>query len=379
MAGVDLTDSDASFRLRSLDYVLDKPIQDTTYAGSGRLEGPDTMKGKKKPLLFGICHHIEPVYLGIIDGFPTYQVNDGPISDVTACYDMGIALGRSSSASPSPGQYAIDATTGILRTGSQAVGRVTCDVQGALDANGAWRVTAADIAAMIVSDVAPGTGVDTASVAALNQKNGERVGYYTSTNDLTCAAVIDAIMDSTGAWWGYNRLGTFQVGRLDVPATTPVIEFSPGETLSLQRRAAVSPAWRVVLGYQRAWTVMTDTDLAAQASEVQRLFLRDEWRTVEVTDNATHIRSLLAEDLRFNALIETQTGAQTEAQRRLDLHRVQREVYVARFKAQPFILELGQTVRLFDARFRLSGGKNFVILGMTEDAASNEIELTLWG
>lgn len=379
MQGADFGDEELSFRLRSLDYVLDKPIQEVTYTGGGRFEGPDTMKGKKKPLLFGFCHHIEPVYLGIIDGFPTYQSNDGPISDIPNCYDMGMPLTRASGTNPAPGQYAVDTTVGIIRLGSQAVGRVTCDVAGALDSDGAWRVTAADIAAMIVTEIAPGTGINTAAISALNALNAGMVGYYTGTNDVTASQVVDAILDSIGAWWGYDRQGQFQVGRLDPPSDSPVMEFSPGETLTLQRRATVPPAWRVVLGYQRAWTVMTDNELASQVSDSLRLFVRDEWRTQEHTDNVTHIRSLLAEDVRFNALLDSATDADEECQRRLDIHKVQREVYVARFKTQPFYLELGQTVRVSDARFRLNTGKNFVIIGMTEDAAASTVELTLWG
>ena len=50
-----------------------------------------------------------------------------------------------------------------------------------------------------------------------------------------------------------------------------------------------------------------------------------------------------------------------------------------RLKTQPYALELGQTIRITYPRYRLGAGRLLLVVGMTEDAAINEVTLDLWG
>ncbi len=87
----------------------------------------------------------------------------------------------------------------------------------------------------------------------------------------------------------------------------------------------------------------------------------------------------LAGDLHVKTLIDDQSAAQTEANRLRDLYKVDRDMFRARVKTQPFSLDLNDVVRLTYPRHGLSSGKAFRIVGLTENASVNEIELDLWG
>jgi hypothetical protein len=50
-----------------------------------------------------------------------------------------------------------------------------------------------------------------------------------------------------------------------------------------------------------------------------------------------------------------------------------------KLKTQPFTLELNDTVEITFARYNLTSGKKFRVIGLIEDAANNEIDLELWG
>ncbi|NQV43529.1 MAG: hypothetical protein HQ501_01395, partial [Rhodospirillales bacterium] len=81
----------------------------------------------------------------------------------------------------------------------------------------------------------------------------------------------------------------------------------------------------------------------------------------------------------INTLLDGSADASAEASRLLNLYKANRDLFRVRVKTQPFALELADNVRITYPRFGLDAGKAFRIIGLVEDAASNEVELTLWG
>lgn len=64
--------------VRDFSEVLNVPMQDTLYLGTGTYEGGADLTGVVKPLLFGRCEIVEPIVVDRPN--QVYQVHDGPIT-----------------------------------------------------------------------------------------------------------------------------------------------------------------------------------------------------------------------------------------------------------------------------------------------------------
>jgi hypothetical protein len=80
-----------------------------------------------------------------------------------------------------------------------------------------------------------------------------------------------------------------------------------------------------------------------------------------------------------DGLFAESADALAEANRLSAIYNEQREVYRIRVKTQPYTLELNDIVEITFDRYNLISGKRFRVISVTEDAATNEVELELWG
>lgn len=76
--------------LRGRHFEVDVPIQSTLYAGTGTLEGDESLKGKPKPLLYGKVRNFSPPLVN--PAKLIYQLHDGAVQSVEGVYDSGIML-----------------------------------------------------------------------------------------------------------------------------------------------------------------------------------------------------------------------------------------------------------------------------------------------
>ncbi|KPF84460.1 hypothetical protein IP70_15630 [alpha proteobacterium AAP38] len=75
--------------------------------------------------------------------------------------------------------------------------------------------------------------------------------------------VLDEIANSIGAWYGFNRAGLFDAGRLEAPAGAAVLAIDGDNLLDgFAREEARAPVWRMSVGFARNWRVMGVDDLA---------------------------------------------------------------------------------------------------------------------
>ncbi len=359
---------------------FDRPLQPLRYLGTGGSEGGEDLADKPKPDAFGLVRNVEGVYLGLVEGRETWQVSAGPIADVPACYSNGLALVRAEG-KPAAGEYAVDAAAGLLTLGGGSLGTiVTADVKGAVGAAG-WLSSAPAIARHIAvarGGLADPEEIDTAAFAALEALCPQVVGLW-SEAETTVAEALDSLFGSIGAWWGFDRLGRLSCGRIEPPSATPAAGFDDGAALAIERLEVALPAWRVTLGYGRCWRVLSGAGLAGGVDETRRRFLAAGERRAAAEDASLRIVHPLAGDETVASLLDDAADAAAEAARRLALFGAPREAFRARLKTQPFLLDLGATVELRSARFGLADGRRLVVIGMTEDAAANEVTLILWG
>ena len=376
---IEITDDVLMVRLRDWQHKLDKPIQGTLYAGTGGDEGASDLTGVRKPLAFGRVLNVRPVMVD--PGAGRYQVHDGAIDDVDALFVGGIAYTKIVG-TPAANQYAVDAATGfVIVGGAPLTEQVTCDVKGA-KSGGTYLTTVADIVEEIVTSQGglSAGDIDSASFTALNTTNSATVGiYFDGASNKTVLEVLDELIASIGGYYGFDRSGKFEVGRLEAPSGAPAATFTNVEILEIDRQATAQPVHRVRLGYQPNWTVQVEFQLQGGATAGRRAFTARDFRHVTALDGSVLTKHPLAGDLEIKTLLDGSADASTEAARLLDLYKTDRDLFRVRVKTQPFALELANTVRLSYPRYGLDAGKDFRVIGLVEDAAINEVELTLWG
>ena len=372
--------------VRDSGHKLDVPIQTTFYAGSGGAEGGSDLAGRPKPLAFGYVWNVEPVYLGVIGGKHTYQVHDGEIEDVPAARDRGVALTKVVG-TPGSGQYSIDTSTGILTIGGNLPEQLTCDVEGAHDADGNFPVTTAAICRLILDDYTSlsNTELDGDAFTLLAGDEPGEIGIWIP--DVRAVRdVVGELLTGIAAWGGFNRSGRFTVGRLTTPggAIRAVLNsgniIREGDRIQLERLPLpelLDPAvWRVAVGWRRNYTVQTD--IASGAAEADAKFAAQEYRLAASADATVQLKHLLARDIFLPSNFKDEADATTKAAALQALFGDGAGLYRARAKNQSPLLDIGETVQIEYPRYGLDDGRLATIVAVSPDAQRNEVELIVF-
>lgn len=396
--GITWGTQELTLEVRDLQYKLDIPLQSTLYGGSGAWDGGSDLTGKPKPFFVGTVRNAEPVLVDAAN--LRYQVHYRQVQAITRVKDQGAdltnfgnyaSLALLDAAAIPAGNYATCLVEGVFKLGSTPAGTVTFDGQG--DAVGSYVSSAPDIVQRLVT--AQGgllTGdLDLTSFSAMNALtlgaitlSSVVVGYYVGSEQKTLSEVVDAISNSVGGYWGFDRSAKFYVGRLDVPSGVSADTYDSSVILDLQRQATDLPTWRFSLGYRRSWRPLTQQEIAGifragGASASQGPSLTEEWRYVVASDASIKTAHLLANDTSDLSLLDSATDAAAEAARLLNIYKTQRDYYVAAVKTQPLKRKLGDVVTVAYTRYGLTTGKQFVIVGLKENAFNSTVDMELWG
>jgi hypothetical protein len=367
-----------SFRLRDKIRELDKPIQETLYLGTNATTGvyegnADDLLDKPKPLCFGQCANVTPVLCNTT--LYHYQVHDGAIDDIVAVYDKGDLITS----------YTKDVANGRFTLTAPPIGAITCDVKGAKPA-GVYLTTAADIVKHIVVTYGgvAGGNVDAISISALNTANSAAVDIFVA-DTTTIITVLDQLLASVGGYWGFDHVGKFFVGRLELPGGTSLATFTDTDLIDLRALQSSDeqgnvPAYKVELEHSRLFTVQADGELAGAVTPARRLRLKTEYLTVVKTDITVKTVHLLAPVIKRRTLLTT--GAAAEADRLLTLYKSARDflAIVVPLDGATAALRLGNTITLKTSRLGMSAGKQVVITSSIPHSPKlNQIEFEVWG
>lgn len=351
-----------TMRLRLSDgsSVLDKPLNQNVYAGTGGLEGGADLTGKYKPKAYGSCSNVPAVLVDAANLI--YQVNDGAIDGVPAVYDRQTILTEVPGA-PGAGQYQVTASTGTFKLGSTPAGTVTCDVEG--DAVGGYVETTADLIRRILVTQSGlyDSQIDSTSFDVLNDDSPATVGTWCGTEGRTTRDVIEELLGDS-AFGGFNRYGTFSVGQIkaaDLVADRFYTEQEIGDIDRLPLPAALDPiVWRVIVGYQKNYTVQND--VAGSVTSARRTFASQEYRAAVAADATIKSRRLLAKEMDVRALYADEDDADDEAVRLFGVWGGDRKIIQAALPISALTLDIGSFVGLMHRRFGLSEGATGVVL-----------------
>jgi len=374
-------------------YKLSATVQPNLYGGTGGVDGTTDLLGKRKPRAFGYVNNVSPPL--VIPASLVYQINDGPVSAVTAVYDRGSALTAGAdfatvalllAATIAAGHYATCNALGYFRLNSTPVGTITADVSGD-NTGGIFTSTSSDIVQRIVSTT--GTipvpdGLYLPSFASVLAQQPAPVGFWVAPDDTnTIADVLAAIMGGIGGWAGFRRSGKLEIGIFLSPfGVAPNASYDQVDVIKIQRQALPTslspPPYRFRCAYQHNWTVQTD--IAGSVGAARASFLAQADRYSESTNTAILIDHPIAQDTTpIASYFLNQIDAQAESDRLLALYNSNAAIYRFSVGVQPFALDLGEVVKITYPRWDITLGRALRIVEMTDNAQSNTIEVVGYG
>ena len=391
-------------RVRDRQQDVAKPLQQVRYAGSNVLLGgvlnglegvANDLKGKPKPQVFGRVFNVAPPQVNTDRRI--YQVHaGGALSALLAAYDRGAPLSVGAvytsqadmeANAPTAGQYRVwnDATAGcFVRLGGAPTGTITVDaVQGAAVANR----TVGQLYSQILqaAGISP-SDINSADITALDAAAPYEAGVYAPYDqDITALELLDTLCASVGAWYGCDASGAFRIGQIAVPSGAAVGTITATDILKIERVSSRDPgvgipAWKMKIGYQRIYSVQND--LTAAVTDARKAYLAEEYRRVESSDASVKTANLTSPELEFLTVLTSASDAAAEADRRLAIYKVRRDMYQLTIRVDAALaaaLDIGKIVTLQVARFGMSAGKNFLIIGIRTNMRGYQFDLTLWG
>lgn len=349
-----------NLQLRDKLQRLNAPMSEQVLGGS------TSNKDSLIPLCFGEVHNVEPL---LVDPATlTYQVHNGPIERIIEVRDNGVPV----------------AFTGTLATGKFSLaatpaGTITVSIQG--DKSGTYVNNVGALIKRIVtgfgkvSDRFTDADIDLDNFSAFISAHPQPVGLYVSdkTNVLEACAQLAT---SLGAQLVMSRDGKLRLLKLSLPAPGTVTDVSAQDmklgSLKMLSRPDVKAT--VKLGYCRNYTVQDN--LQTGIPEVHKDLFKREWLTVTATDSAvtTNYR-LSAEVDQSDTLMLVATDAQAEANRRLALWSVQRNVIGYTGAPHTLLTELGSAQKVTHQRFNLSSGRTGQVISLNRDWVTGSVDV----
>jgi hypothetical protein len=351
--------------LRCRGALLEVPVQSQEFAGTGGAEGGDDVKGKPKPVAFGKCWGVSPVYLGVISGKHCYLASGGdclPINDVPNFYDKGVALTKVASG-PTAGQYSIDTATGIITIGGTRPELPTCNIEGYAP-GGSFKTTTANIWKELVETFAGEINafIDGDSVDDMNADQAAEVGIYVGATERTVAQVVNELLAGVTALAGCNRQGKHHIAQLKAPGGVIRAVFDETNLRNVERirgpQVTAPPAWKIRVGWRRNYTPTKDVASGAADSQVQ--FMAEEFRFAEASDTTIQDRHKRSQVHEVRGLFAAEADAQSEANRLLGLFDGRALYKLSANNVAPE-LDLGQTIEITWPRFGMTKALGVIV------------------
>jgi len=277
-------------------------------------------------------------------------------------------------------EFAKDLTAGTFYLLASPAGTVTADVQGST-LFGSWSGAAANIVRYIVQTYGgfDSSRINLTSIDALNALNNSAVGFYAALEPSNVLDVLDALVDSVGGWFAFDRDGLFTVGRFAAPeGDASLIELDEHDIVrgSASRQRFGDVLYRVTVGYRPNWTVQNEGELAGSVPvDVRANYTLPQRVTNAVESTPVQQKHTLAKEQRFDTLLYDESAADSERNRRFSLYSKLRNVYTFTAKLRPYEVELGNVLTVEMERLNLAGGRQGRVFRLAETPAKNEVEV----
>lgn len=326
-AGLDMKEGLITINPKDRASIFDRSVQENLYAGTGGKEGGADLAGTPKPLAYGLCRAVEG---RLVDAtIYTYQLHDGAIAGVLAAKDKGVALtldadypdyASLAAATLAGGYYATCVAEGFGRVGGTPAGRVTWDLQG--ENTGGYVSTGAAVLRRIVTTrlgaqcLSDPEDLDASAFAAVDAANPGAVGLFIA-NDRKVSDVLSDLQRSFFGFWYFTRAGLLSVGMLGAAGVSvaTVSDSTIGDAGPEQLEPDSPPSWRILVGYQKVWTVQSGVDLAGSVTAADRSLLGQEYRYSVYEDTSIKARHWGSQPVTWPTLLDAKSDADALAAR----------------------------------------------------------------
>jgi len=382
---IEYDEEEVTINIRDKASILETEFDQNLYEGSGGLEGGQDIEGNVKPLCYGVLKNVTPTLIDATTNI--YQIHDGSIESIDSVFDRGVDLTFDadypdiSVASIPAGKYGTQLNGGYIKLGSTPAGRITCDLHG--DNVGGYISKAGAIVQRLAKTKLGFKSFNSSTLdegafnhidSVLNYDCGFFIGNKTDLKN-----VLDSFLLPMHIYWTFNRRGQLTGGVISSPSNA-VFEIDENQVNAdeIECIKVIEPAWRIKLGYGRNWTIQNSDELAAGASASQKEFAVENYRTVINENRNIRAKTASAVERQFNSNIESESDALSLLNKLNSLYGVKRKVYRIKVQNLMFRIFIGDFVNLNINKFDLNN-KKFLIVGISEDAESNDTVLELWG
>lgn len=336
---------------------LNTPVSELLLGGA--TENSDRLQ----PIVLGEVHNIEPLLTDPSNH--EYQCHAGAIERIIEVRANGVPR-QITTSGVAPGSFRLTASP---------EGTITASVQGKTP----YSNTASSLVQVLATqygntnDRFTSEDLDTVQLASFDAAHQQPLGLYLGdrANVLKCCQDLAA---SVGARVVMSREGKLRLLKIDLPVSGTPVYVTPADyehgSLAIASRTTVIAG--VKLGFCKNWTVQTG--LISGIPEEHKDLFEQEWLTTTARDSVVASNyGIFSEPEQQDTLLLRRADAQVEANRRLNLWKVQRTVY--RFTAYSHLLtlELGQALNLKAPRFGLNEGKTGMIIGLESDWISRRV------
>ena len=357
-----VSDLDSSAR-DSLNIIIKDKLQRlNTPVSEAQLGGTTSNADRLLPITLGEVHNVTP----LLTDSPNheYQFNIGQSERLIEVRDNGV-----------PVTVTPDLAHGKFRHTRSPAGTITCSVQGVTP----YSPTVAGIIKTLATAYGnpaerfSSVDLDLANFTAFDAANTAPVGVYLDSraNVLAVCQELAGSLDAALAMSREGKLRLLKVGQSLAGTPKEVLPhmYEQG-SLNIADRTKVIAG--VKLGYCKNYTVQSNLDTGIPA-EHKDLFAQ-EWLTVTSRDSTVAAEyGLYAEPDKVDTLLLDTAQAQQEADRRLALWKVQRNVISLKGYAELMLLELGQSVKIYGRRFGLEAGRVGQVIGLSTDWVSRRV------
>lgn len=263
----DVSQETVLFTFRDLQALLDKPVQQTLFAGTGGAEGGGDLKDQAIPICLGRVRNATLPYLGVIEGgLAAWRAHDGALAayalGLDQLYDKGVPLTYEASDPPSSGKWTKRAATGLyLFNGTPSSPQITADVKGSAD--GSFVETLGGVVRRLATrygGFADPAAIDTAAFSQADADQPAPVGLFLQGTE-TIRSALDQLCSPLGFAWSVSLEGKLTLQQVKAPTGTEDLVLVEEQILDLQSVSTPEPCWRLGIGWGHNNTVQQDSDL----------------------------------------------------------------------------------------------------------------------
>jgi hypothetical protein len=327
------------------------------------------------PLTFGEVFNIQPLY---VDNGATstsgkvYMVNDGTINGIIEVRDNGVPI-----------TVTENLTKGLVTLVNNPAGTITCSVQG--NNTGSYSNTIPGIITKIIKGYGNSTNqfvdseIDFTSFTNTSPVGiycGDRVNTLQVCNELAKSVSANLVCPSitVGADGQTISSSKLKLVELKVPTGTAKYTLSDDNmvlgSLSITQLFPVKPS--IKLGYCKNYTIQ---QTVAGGVNPDSKFDDDYLVVTQINSTNKTLYRDTGTVVQENTLLITQTDANTEATKRLNLWGVQRQLITATYLPELIFVQLGDIVTISSNRFNLSGGKTGLVYTINRDWITGLVQI----